>query len=590
MPTLRTLWLLVLVAPHLWGQAVRHWKTTPAPADSLWNNAANWEEGAVPGSADTAYVNNCTVCPYLTSTVTTVARLEIYNSRLKIADKKMVIGLLNMYTTTLTSNNGTLEVYNAPNITISHFYGPVTLHIHEGYFKQQNQFHSPVTIEASPSVSQKLYIGTGDNNIFHEETVLLNRSDGGWDGGIHVGVYGTGILFKKKCTFINQNAGGHNLLGSNENATKVIFEGAAEIDQQSASGWARIEVIHAEFQKTARMKGQGGQINIAVGAVPSYPSLTVTFKDTLSLAGQNTSFYFGKGGNLAMLNTTSRLRVASSGLSQCEITLDKFQYKNTTTSLSFDASVYGGSPAQNTVSITANADFEGAVTLKAADLKWTGGTFRKAATLHRSASTNSVNNVGGAVFMDTTHLINQSNRSWTVGNDTYQKNARFTHAGDNTDNRLYLSHTHPDTFYGHLLFSSTATASPAGGIWLGDGLSSSDSVPVPLGKSLQTQSWSRGWLSFKRVFQPDGTPQTLTLTGNSRANFDDCEFYGQLNLTAPHWYIQYARFRGISSFTKTGTGSDEMLGVNFFHTKTQFINQAPAGNTIRFIHRNDIVR
>lgn len=247
---------------------------------------------------DTAVVAGCTVCPRLTSTLTTLAKLELAGS-LNIDNKKLIAGTLSMTGATITSNGGTLESVNNATIGYCSFVGSVTLHIHQGRFSSNNNFYSPVIIEASPTAFERLYIGIGDNNIFHEDAVLINRSDGGWGAGIHTGIqYSASIKFKKKCTFINQNSGGQNAFGSNEYSGNVVFEGPVEIDEQSTSSYAQTSILKAEFQKPLILKSQGGQIDVASGASPY--SQTVILKDTVRISGQNAWFHFGKSGSQAL--------------------------------------------------------------------------------------------------------------------------------------------------------------------------------------------------------------------------------------------------------------------------------------------------
>jgi hypothetical protein len=67
-------------------------------------------------------------------------------------------------------------------------------------------------------------------------------------------------------------------------------------------------------------------------------------------------------------------------------------------------------------------------------------------------------------------------------------------------------------------------------------------------------------------------------------------FEGELNAAAGHLEMSNSIFYRRSDFIKTATGTDCSNGFNLFHRRTKFTNQAPAGNNLRFIAPNYVIR
>lgn len=205
--------------------------------------------------------------------------------------------------------------------------------------------------------------------------------------------------------------------------------------------------------------------------------------------------------------------------------------------------------------------------LGATDNTGTGGsTFMQATTIRQSGSGGVLRTQGGNTFNGATTLINSGGsdmRLEDVTGSTYNGTTEIINSGTSYIRVGFLGTT---TFNGNILVNSTNGI----GVYFGESATAVVNLADTRTIGVGATGFTLGELRFQRFYQlGTGTPQTLTLTGTSTLRFlTNATFNSQLTTTSPRLLLEGGIFNGTSSFTKTGTVADDMVGGNQFNGTT----------------------
>jgi hypothetical protein len=299
-----------------------------------------------------------------------------------------------------------------------------------------------------------------------------------------------------------------------------------------------------------------------------------------------------------VLSHPATIQVGGLGFSSGTVLLGGLQYQSTTplTLQLGDGTTH--SSVFTAIQTTAQNTFAAAVNLRADYIEINGGTYNGTVSVERtgpnlgmSATWNGGgNSTGSNVFNADLTAINNSGVSWTWATltpDMFNDNVTLKH-GRGGNSQLNVAQTGQHQFKGNLTLQSTSDASTSSGIQVGF---AGDSTELETGKLLLTTGFLNGKIKFFRFNQRgNAILQTIALPQAATLQLEQAVFEGELNATAGHLELSNSIFYRRSDFVKTATGTDYSNGFNLFHRRTKLTNQAPAGNNLRFIAPNYVIR
>jgi hypothetical protein len=331
-----------------------------------------------------------------------------------------------------------------------------------------------------------------------------------------------GGVFNNTTTF-NKTGGGSN----NNGGLKNIFNAPLFINQQSNGGYFMLGYnSNDEFNDdvTVTATGSGG---VNIGWQFSHTSSPVLAAGKLLKIG---SAGFGLGllrlGGFTQLGTTP-MSLVLTGSAMLEV------------NKGLNPSTFGGN-----------------LTITAPSIVINGGTFNGVTTFTK---TGGVDNIGG---------------------NTYQNifNAPLFINQQSTTGYFMLSYNTNDLFNDNVTVTNTGTQG------IGLGWSSGIGTPtLAVGKVIQVggAGFTGGYLRLGGFTVLGTNPQNIILTGTAafftQKNTTVSTYNGPLTVTAPDVHIQGGVFNGITTFTKTGGGSNNNSGFQNIFNAPLFINQQSNG-------------
>ncbi|MBO9703696.1 MAG: hypothetical protein J7604_26055, partial [Sporocytophaga sp.] len=213
--------------------------------------------------------------------------------------------------------------------------------------------------------------------------------------------------------------------------------------------------------------------------------------------------------------------------------------------------------------------FNGDLSLVSPRIMLYGGSKFKGVSYFEKNSTVAYDNWNGGSEFNIVTFKNSGtqgmNISYSGGGDHYYGDVTFWNA---TSAQVYVSHTGTSQYDGNILFKNTSN----GGINMGGngGISI-----LAMGKTISAEGFNAGALTLRNLNQKDAvTPQNISLNSNGTALLSfagGTEFWGDVTASAPSLAIS-GIFKGVSSFTKTGIGSNSGGATAYFEKEATFTN------------------
>jgi hypothetical protein len=226
--------------------------------------------------------------------------------------------------------------------------------------------------------------------------------------------------------------------------------------------------------------------------------------------------------------------------------------------------------------------FNGNVTFKAPQLYLDGCTYNGTAYLEKTGATNNLATLAPNTFNSTATIVNSGsgylrtnggnifNGTTTVTNSgssdilleqttagTYNGDVTFTNSGSSV---IWTAYTGANAFNGNIIVNSTA----------GIGITfcgSTGTATLANTKTITVGSsgFSAGTLILQRFTQSGTTSQSVTFTGTANLTIGPSStFNGNVTFSSPTLFLNGCAYKGTSSFTKTGSTTDNSVGGNVF--------------------------
>ena len=197
-----------------------------------------------------------------------------------------------------------------------------------------------------------------------------------------------------------------------------------------------------------------------------------------------------------------------------------------------------------------------------------GSTFNRRVTLKKNGN-GSNNGAGGNTFNAKASIVlNGSGYLMTASSnpDIFNGDLFLKNTGTNY---IYLARIAAGTqFNGNVIINSTSSSQ---GFLIGYNGGTST---MAAGKQFKIGSsgFTDGNLYIYNCTQLGTAAQNLTLSGNATLSIDNCIWNGPVNFSSPSIYTYRTKYKGVTTLSKTGTGSNASNGHNFFAAATTLNN------------------
>lgn len=578
-----------LLSRTLYAQSyTHHWKPN---AGSLWNVASNWDENDVPNGSSTVLISNCSVCPQLTSTNTTVSKLTIEYGGIDLNGKTLeATDELIVNSSVIQAGGGTLNTLLVTTFVNNTINGNLNFNPTEGVLQGGNTFNNDLVLTANPCDGCSPYprgamlIARDNADVFKGNTSFINNGH----GGFIVAQTGSGTTFQQSFSFTNNSSDyARNTFGSAGTNSTIYFQGSASFTENGTLPQdSYFRFYYCIFQNSASFYSKGGTIDFANA---------VKFQGNTSLSSDvsnNALFRMGSMGEIFLTNT-GNLGIGSSGFTKGQILFERYTHQN---SNSFSLQLGNQGTAIQT---NPSSNFAGGVTMRADYIELNGGTFSGNSSFERTGGNLSPtatwrgngSNAGGNQFNAAVSFINQSDTDWYLDESSAsQYNATTTLISGQGNSRLYIARSGQTTFQDNVLLESTANASSNGGLWIGN---SSNTTTLASGKKITVTSngYQKGQLNINNFVQDgfDNNAQSLNLGAETNLTLEKVTLKNILNTQSGQLYVNNSLFYRPAFFVKLSIGDNISIGNNQFSQEMKITNQASSG-IIKFVTNNSKVK
>jgi hypothetical protein len=346
-------------------------------------------------------------------------------------------------------------------------------------------------------------------------------------------IYVQGATYHAPARFVKTGGGGNS-----NNNNQNIFESTCTIDQQSNTGYFMLGQRSNDLFKDDIIVTNSGSATIYLGnnAYGSAPELQAG--KTIRVGGAGFS-----AGYLYLRHFTQQ--------GSEPIRLD---FTGTATLVISDTSVIGGDLITNTPGIYFH-----------------GGIFKSKVNSIKTGINSDYSN-GGNIFNGDVNLLNSGTGYLILGGS--RPDSFFARTSFHSDGSSYVGvgWNTAGTYFGDDIVVAS-TGSSRGIYFTNNAVTSSATLKAGHSISVRLDSFNVGSLAIRRFTQEGNTPIVLNMSGTSQLTMGPgVSIGGNINVSAPGFYLNGAEYLGTTDFTKTGASSESSEGGNTFRGISRFRN------------------